>query len=147
MHDTDSPDVSAAIGPKTVFDGLRVYAAPPVSLEKLCLDAELVSHLLPECGEVACLDHQNALAFLDQIGKRRLPCTGAGSRVNDDRRVCLENSLHAIEAFPAEFGKGRPAMVDGRMIHRAQNPVRNIGRAGNLKKMPACLIVARSHVR
>ena len=147
MDNADGANVTAAVGTQPVLDGLRVDTAAPVGLEKLGLDPKLVRHFLPQGGKMAGLDHQHALALVDQVGKRRFPGAGARRRIDDHRRVGLENRFHAVEAFPAELGKGRAAMVDGRMIHRPQDSVRNICRSGDLQEMPAGLIGARIHVR
>ena len=142
MNDTDGADLALAVGAKPVLDGLRVNAAAPVRLQKLGLDPQPVGHFLPQGRKVAGLDHQHALTLIDQIDKRRFPGTGAGRRIDTDRRFRLEDCLHAVKTRLANLGKGRAAMINRRMIHRPQHPVGYIGRPGDLQKMTTCLITA-----
>ena len=147
VNNTDGADPALTVGTQPVLDGLRVDAAAPVRLEELGFDPEAVRHLLPKRGEMAGLDHQDQLTLCNEIGKCGFPGTGPRRRVDDHRRVRLEDRFHAIETFPADLGKSRPAMVDRGMIHRTKDAVRYIGRARDLEKMPPGLIGTRCHVR
>ncbi len=60
--------------------------------------------------------------------------------------VSFENGFDASQAFCANFGKIRAAMVNGWVIHCPQDSVRDIAGAGNLKKMFTRLISVLSHV-
>ena len=60
--------------------------------------------------------------------------------------ISFENGFDASQAFCANFGKIRAAMVNGWVIHCPQNSVWDIAGTGNLKKMFARLISVFGHV-
>ena len=147
MDNAHRADFAVAVGAESVFNGLRVDTAAPVRLQEFGFDAETIRHLLPQRGEMPGLDHQNPLALGNEIGKRGFPGAGARRRIDDHRRVGLEDCFHAIKAFPANLGKGRATVVDRGMVHRAKDTVRYVGRARDLQEMPPGLIGTRCHVR
>ena len=47
----------------------------------------------------------------------------------------LEDRLHAVEHFLAQLGEFRPAVIDGRRVHRAQHAVGHVRRTGDLQEV------------
>ena len=47
----------------------------------------------------------------------------------------LKDRFHTVQAFFANRGELWPTVIDGRVIHCPQHPVRYIGWARNLQKM------------
>ena len=137
MHYAYRFDRMSAVLRQTCLDGCRIGAAPPVAGEEIHLEPEPAGQALPERSELAGLVHQHALARRERIDQRRLPRAGARRRIDDDRMPGLKHVLHPLEHLFAELGELRPAVIDSRMVDRAQHPVRNIGRARDLQKMAA----------
>ena len=109
----------------------------PVAAHELGLDAELVGHLLPQRGEVAGLPHQHEVARRQRVHQRRFPRAGARRRIDDHRLLGLEDLPHAAQNLLGQRIELRSAVIDGRIVHRPQDPVGDVGRPGDLQEMPA----------
>src|SRR4051812_36119381 len=81
------------------------------------------------------LEHQDPVARRQRVDQRRLPRPGAGRGIDHDGAGGLEDALHPGDDLLAEFGEFRAAMVDRWERDRVQDPVGNIGRAGDLQEM------------
>ena len=53
------------------------------------------------------------------------------------RTAGLEDRAQAVEDFSRQRGEFRTSMIDDRLIHRAQDPIGNVGGTGDLKEVPA----------
>jgi hypothetical protein len=84
---------------------------------------------------MAGLVHQHLVAGGERVDERRFPSARARGRVDDDRAVGLEDGLDAVEHAVAELLEFRPAMVENRHVHGAQDAVGHRRRAGDLQKM------------
>ena len=128
--------MGAVFGQPGLDDG-RVDATAPVAGHEVDGKAELLRHRAPQRREMAGFEHQHAIARRKRIHQRRLPRSGAGRGKDDDRSRGLEDRLQALEDFqrqPRELGT---AMVDRRLVHRAQDPVGYVRRPGDLQEMAA----------
>jgi hypothetical protein len=93
------------------------------------------------------LEHEHAIARGERVGERGFPCAGAGRRVDDHRPVGLEDLLQPVEdreRQPRELGT---AVIDRRMVERAQDPVRHVGRSRDLQEMAAAGMVVEAEHR
>ncbi len=64
--------------------------------------------------------------------------------VPDDGKITTSPAVWKIDLSPSRMdsvscGEFRPAVIDGRRIHRAQHAVGNVGRTGDLEKMASAL--------
>ena len=91
----------------------------------------------PQHGEVAGLEHQHPVAGRQRVDERRLPRAGAGRGIDHDGAGGLKDPLQAVEHLAPEPRERRAAVIDGRLRDGAQNPVRHVGRPGDLEKMTA----------
>ena len=112
---------------------------PPVARDQIDREAEILRHFRPQRGELAGIGRQHFIAGIERIDQRRFPSAGAGSCVNDHGIVGLEDGLDAFEAMFGQYGEFGAAMVDGRVVDGAQNPVGNVRGAGDLKEVSAWL--------
>ena len=80
---------------------------------------------------------RHAIARRERVHERRFGGAGAGRGKDDDRTGGLEDRAQPFEDFSRQRGELRPAMIDDRMIHGAEDPIGNVGRSWNLEKMPA----------
>ena len=83
------------------------------------------------------------VAGRERVDEGGLPGAGAGGGVDDDRAGGAEDALEAGEHLPAERAELGAAMVDRRVVDRAQHPVRHVGRAGDLEEMPPGAVARR----
>ena len=84
---------------------------------------------------MAGLRHQHELARRQGIDQRRFPRAGAGRGIDHDRPLGPEHRLQILEnagGQPRELGT---AVIDGRAVHGAQDPVRDVGGPGNLQEV------------
>ena len=106
--------------------------------------AEPARHLRPQRREVPGLAYQHRVSGRERVHERRLP--RAGARRREDQHVAArpENVAQALEhpfAEPPELGS---AVVHRRALDRAQDPIRNVGRARDLQEVPAGVPAVRS---
>src|SRR6185437_7074252 len=101
------------------------------------LEPEPRGHGAPEARELAGLEGEHLVAGRERVGERRFPGAGAGGGEDDHGTLGAEDPLDAGDGGFGELGELRTSMVDGRPIDGAQNPVWNVGRAGDLQKMPS----------
>ena len=124
----------------------RVRAQPLLDLGRSCAVAPVAGHevddelqplgeLLPQRRELAGLGHQHAIAGRQRVDQRRFPRAGAARGIDDDVLFGLEHLLHAGEHGLAELAELGAAMVDRRMVDRAQHAVGHVGRPGNLQEV------------
>ena len=109
------------------------------------LELEPLRHLLPQRGEPAGAAHQHGVAGRQRVGQRRLPRAGAGGGIDHHRPAGLEDRRAGWPAAPSHAAEIGAAMVDGRVVDRAQHAVRHVGRAGDLQEMPAG-VIGRLHL-
>ena len=117
--------------------GRGVRSGAPVGLDHTRAQTQAARHFRPEAGEVAGFGRQHLVAGAERVHQRRLPGARSRSRKNDHRAGGLEHLLHAIQTKAGQFHGFGAAVIDGRLIHRAEDAVRDVGRAGDLKKMSA----------
>jgi hypothetical protein len=111
------------------------HAAPPVGGDELDLQFQLVGHLAPQGGEVAGLDHDDPVAGRERVDERGFPGARARGGVDHHRLLGLEDLADVAQHLQAELLELRAAMVDGRLVDRAQHAVGDVGRTGNLQEM------------
>ena len=140
MNDAHGLDLVSLVGVKRFADLVGQCTAPPVGFDEDRFKPEPAGQLAPQRSKVAGLAHQDLVAGRQRVDQRCFPRAGAGSRIDDDVALGLEDGLHAIEALGPNGAELRSAVVDGRIIHRAQDSIRHVGRARNLQKMAACLM-------
>src|SRR5437588_444920 len=81
------------------LDRVRIDAVAPVAGDELDLQAEPPRHLLPKRGEVAGLEHEDAVAGGKRVRERRLPRPRSRGRVHDHRLPGAEDALQSRQHF------------------------------------------------
>ena len=146
MHDHDGLVAVRLVRGEPGLHDHRIDAAPPIARDEVNLQPQPASHLAPQRGEVTGLEHEHGIAGRECIDQRRLPCAGAGSGVDDDGPGGLEDLPEALEYLQRQPRKLGAAVIDRRMIQRAQDPIGDVGGSGNLQKMAATgMIVEAKH--
>ena len=135
MHDAYRLDRVLGVGRQPRFDRGGIGAVAPVAGDELGHQAELLRHRVPQRREMSGLAHQYTVAGRQRVDERGFPRAGAGCGKNDDRRFGFEDLLQAGEHFLAELLEAGAAMIDRRVVDRAQHAVGHIGRARDLQKM------------
>ena len=135
VQHADGLDLFVLVGAQALLDFVWIDAVPPVSLDDLRLETELLRHLLPEQAELSGLDRQHFVARRQRVGQRCFPRAGAGRGEDDHRMVGLEDGLDAFERLLRHLGEFGTAMVDHRLVDRAQDAIRHRRRAGNMQRM------------
>jgi hypothetical protein len=136
VDDADGLDGVHPVQGEAGADRLGVGAVPPVAGDQLDLEAEAGGHACPECGEVAGLAHQHAVAGRERVHQRRLPGSGARVRIDDDRAFFrAEDLAQTCEHLMRQLLKVGPAMVDRRPVDGAEDAVRDVGRPRDLQEM------------
>ena len=107
VDDHHGLDRVAGVGGEALLHGLRRDAVAPVAGHEVDLEAELAGHLLPQGGEVAGLEAEDAVTGRERVDERRLPGAGAGRRVDDHRLRRAERRLDRLEHLLAERGERR----------------------------------------
>src|ERR1035437_5963570 len=83
------------------------------------------------------LEGQDLVPAREDVHDGRLPGAGAGTGVHDHRVCGLEDRAAALQHFFPEAGEFGTAVVDDGSVHGAQDAIRHIGGAWNLKEMTA----------
>ena len=137
VHDRHRLDGVIAILGESRLDPCRIGAGAPVAFQDLGLQAESPRHRRPQRREVPGLAHQHRVAGRERVHERRLPGAGAGRREDQHVAASAEDLAQAGEHPLAEPPELRPAMVDGGALDGAQDPIGDVGGAGNLEEVPA----------
>src|SRR5581483_10991581 len=103
------------------------------------VELEFVGNAAPEHRKLAGLGQQHLVAGRQRVDEGCFPGACAGRGKDDHRVLGAKNPLQSGHDGVAEFGEFWTAMVKARHVHRPQYPIRYIGRAWNLKKMPSCM--------
>ena len=130
-------DLVFLVGGEALGDAGNVGALALVGGNRLDLDLEMVGHLGPALGEVAGLDHQHRLAGREQVGESGFPGAVAGRGIHEQVLVGLQHALHAVVAGVMNGDELFRHEIDYRPVHRAQDPVGNVGRAGIVEELAA----------
>ena len=124
------------VGAQDLFDLLRLDARAPFLFEDLHVIAHALRHIDPEMAELAEARHQNLVAGRQCVGEGGFPGASAGGREKKDLTVFgLVDLLQILEQRQRQFGEFRRPMVFHWHDHRTQNPIGNIGRPRNEKKV------------
>jgi hypothetical protein len=83
------------------------------------------------------LHHEDAIARRQRVHQRCFPRASAGRRINHHRAGALKDALDPFQHALAKLCKVRPAMVDDRHVHRAQDAVWHRRRARDIEEMAA----------
>ena len=113
----------------------ELEALAPIGADDLDLQPQRLGQLLEAQREVAGLDHQDQVTRREQVGDGRLPGAMAGRGVEEDLLVGLEDALHAAVAGPLDLQELRRQEVHHRPIHRPQDAVGDVGRAGIVEEL------------
>src|SRR5262249_18522154 len=103
--------------------------------------------LLPQRGEMTGLAHQHAVAGRERVDERRFPGAGSRGRVDHYRLLRLEHRLEAFQDLEAHLAELGSPVVDGRLVDRAQDAIRNVRRTGNLQEVASALVCHAALVR
>ena len=117
-----------------------IGAAMPVAGDQFSGETEPAGDLRPLEGELSVIEGEYLVTCTQSVDERGFP--GAGCRARKNRHVGrgLENCFHTVDASPGQSNRVWAAMVDGGICNGVQNPVRDIGGSGELKKMTAWLV-------
>ena len=85
-------------------------------------------------------ENQDAIARRQRVDECRLGRPRPGRRKDDHGTGSLEDALQPLQNFGRQRGEFRAAVVDDRLIHGPKDAIWNIGRAGDLQKVTACVI-------
>jgi len=119
VHHADGTDLLLRVRAKLVLERLRIDPVAPVAGDEIRLKTEPLGHLLPERGEVAGLEHQDAVAGGKRVRERCFPRPRSRGGIHDHRLRGAEDALQSCQDFLCQFRELRPAMIDGRPIDRA----------------------------
>ncbi len=139
MDDEHGLDLMQLVGGEPGLDLGDVGAPAPVGRHEFQVELELLGDALPQHRELAGLGEQHLVAGRERVDDGRFPGAGAGRREDNHGLLGAENPLHARKYGKAELGEFRTPVVQRRHVHGPQDPVRYIGRAWNLEKMPSCM--------
>ena len=109
----------------------------PVARHQVHVEPEAAGHLRPLAGEEAAVEGENPIPGGKRVHQRRLPRAGGRGGEDEDGAVGLEDRLQLFEHAQGEFRELRTAVVDDRPVHGAPDPLRYVGGAGELEKVPA----------
>ena len=137
MNHAHGLDRVAAVSAQALLDLRRVGTLAPVARDEVDGEPEPLRELPPQRCEMARLGHQHAVAGRQGVHQRGLPRAGAAGGIDDDVLPGLEYALQPRQHRLGELRELRTAMIDRRMVDRAQHPVRNIGRARDLEEVSA----------
>ena len=132
MHRAHRFDAVALIFGQNRLDLGRVDAMAPIAFHQGHVEPQAASHVLPQHGEMAGLEHQHPVARHQYIDQGRFPSAGPRGRVDDHRLLSLEHPAHIAQHRGRHASETGAAMVVGRRGNGAQNPPRNITRSRNL---------------
>ena len=127
--------VWVAIGAEPRVEIRLGCAATPVAGHVVDLQAESFGHLSPHQREVAGLENQHAVAGRQRVHQRGFGGAGAGRRKHDHRAAGLEHHAKPFEDIGGQLRELGTAVIDDRLIHRAQDAIGNVGGAGDLKEV------------
>ena len=116
-------------------DLVGIDAVAPVARHPVDLEPEPLGHRPPQRREVAGLERQHAVAGRQRVDQRGLPRAGPRRRVDDHRAGGAEHLAGSGQDLLAERGERRPAMVDRRVVDRAQHPVGHVRRPRDLQEV------------
>ncbi len=135
VDDADSLDLVRLVGAQALLDALRIGAGAPVGFQEFRLQPQFHRHVLPQGGEMSGLVHEDFVAAREHVRKRCLPGTRPRRREYEHGAGSLEYRLDAGKHALANLLEFRPAMIDHRAVHGAQDAVRHGRRAGDLKEV------------
>ena len=127
-----------AVGGECRMDMLRRGARAPRLFLHLDLETMAAREIDPQMAELAEARGQHTVAGAQRIGENRLPRAGAGRR--EDEHLTdggLEDLLQVLEQRQSQLREQSAAVVLHRPVHGAENAVRHIGRARNMKEVTA----------
>jgi len=78
------------------------------------------------------LQNQHVIARRQGVDERGLARAGPGRREYDNGTGGLKDRTDAFQDFAGQLREFRTPVVDDRLVHRPQHPIRNVGRAWNL---------------
>jgi hypothetical protein len=108
----------------------------PIARNHLDRQSQAVCHCLPQRAEVARLWHQDAVARREHIRQRGFPSPGARRGKDDHRPGGSEDLAQSGEDLAAQGEELLTAVIDGRPIDRTQHAIGQVGRPGDLQKVP-----------
>jgi len=98
-------------------------------------EAELGRHLVPQRGEMAGFEHQDALARRERVDERGFPGAGARGGIDHDGRAGLEHFFQPLEDLQPHGAEIGATVVHRSAVDRAQNAVGDVGRPRDLQEM------------
>jgi hypothetical protein len=99
-------------------------------------------------AELAEAGDEHFVARSKRVGERSFPGAGAARREDDDLPLFgLEDSLQPLVKRQGQLGEVRGPMILHGDMHRPQDAVRNIGRAGNEQEIASRLSRCRHWLR
>jgi hypothetical protein len=119
------------------FQLCRVGGAAPIIGQSLDLQPKGLAAHAPIQREEPALDQQHLVAWREQVDERGFPGAVPGRGISEDRVLGFENALQPGKAFLRDRAKLRAGKIDRGVVHRPQNAVRNVGRAGVHVELPA----------
>ncbi len=141
VHHGDRLDRVPGVGGQPAEHLLRVGTGAPVPRHQVHVEPQVRRHCGPQHGEVAGLEREHLVTRGKRVDQGGFPRPGARGGVKRNRPHRARQVPH-----PAEHGTGqarelRAPVIDGGRRHRAQHPVRDIRRPGDLEKMPAAPVI------
>ena len=137
VHHHHRLDGMRLVGGEPRLGDAGIDAVTPVARHEIHLEPVLPRHDMPQIGEMPGLKGQHAVARRQGVEQRRLPSPGAGGGIDQYRSRRAQYPLQSGHCRQRQGGEFRAAVIDDRTVDGAQNPVGQVGRAGNLQEMPA----------
>ena len=137
VHGDDRLDRVTLVRRQPLLELFGRAAATPGARHVIDLEPQLLRLVPPgDMREPARFQDQHPVSRRQRVDHRRFACPGARRRVHQDGPGRLERRTQALEHLQAEPGEVGAPMVDRRVVHGPENPVGNVGGAGNLQKVP-----------
>lgn len=135
VHDHDGLYRVRRIGGEASVEIFRLSAAAPVAGDVVHVEPHFFGNALPDHRKVSGFEDQHAVAGRKRIDQSRFAGPGARGRENDHRTRGLEDALYSRQDFQSQRGEFGAAMVNDRLVHGAEDAVRDICGAGNLQEV------------
>src|SRR5438067_991707 len=135
VHHHHRFDLVRSVAIQTSFDQRRIDTGPPVTRYAFHIQTESLRHASPEHSKVTRLKHEDPIAGRQSVDNCRLPSPRPRSWKDDYRIRRLENGTNPLKHLVRQLSEFRTAVVYHRGAHGTENPVRHVGRAGDLQEV------------
>ena len=130
VDDADRLDGMGGVGRQDLADIGDIDATAPVGFDDPDLQPMAARHRGPLVREVAGLQDQDRVAGGQQVGQAGLPGAMAGRVVHEQVLLRPKHTFHPGEGGFVDLHELRVVEIDAGAVHRPQDAVGDVGRAG-----------------